>query len=57
MTPNALVKVNSLGLDIFYFIAKTHILLKTQACVAKHGCVAANHNILDGVLLVSHFQH
>ena len=41
----------------FYFMAKTHILLKTQACVANHGCVAASHNILDGVLLVSYFQH
>ena len=36
-------------------MAKIHILLKTQACFAKHGCVV--HNILDGVLLVSHFQH
>ena len=38
-------------------MAETHILLKTQACVAKHGCVVASHNILDDVLLVTYFQH
>ena len=45
-----------MGLDIL-FMAKTYILLKTQACIAKCGCVAASHNILDDVLLVSYFQH
>ena len=38
-TPNELVKVLIWDLT-FYFMAKTHILLKTQACVAKHGCEA-----------------